>query len=207
MKEIYQFRDKSLLNSALTHPSAQTHISKHLFEHLEFLGDRILALAVANMLYDKHFDSIKTLASKHAKLVSTECLEQIALQWNIPKILKHEIESLSKKVLADAVEAIIGAIYLDSDYATAQEVVQTYWKQFLNIQAIEAKMELQEFAQSKGLMAEYSTIDERGADHNKIYIVEVSLANFGKATGKGSSKHAASKEAAKNMLSRLKNGK
>lgn len=205
MQGVYQFKDRSLIISALTHPSASSGHS--LFEYLEFLGDRILGLSVANMLYGQSYGSIKTLASKHAKLVSRDCLLEIAKQWNIQKLLKHEIDNLSVKVLTDAVEAIIGAIYLDSNYETAEQIVQQHWQQFLNIHAIDPKMELQEFSQSKGLTATYKVIGESGADHDKTFVVEVSVGSLtrslGKANGRGKSKHDASKNAARNLLEKM----
>ena len=204
MHNIYKFKNQELINSALTHPSAQKKQPKYLFEHLEFLGDRVLGLSVASMLYAQNLKSIKMLACKHARFVSGEFLAQIAEKWELKKLLKHEIESISQKVLADAVEAVIGAIYLDSNYETAAEIIEETWKQFINIKTTEPKMELQELTQKKCITPTYETIDEAGYDHEKIYTVKVKAGNIGSATGKGRSKQAASKQAAINLLIKLR---
>lgn len=209
MEAIYKFKDKQLLQLATIHPSAQnavnfsstTGINK--FEQLEFLGDRILGLAVAELLYETCHE-IKEIASKHAKLVSSECVAQIACDWQLDRLLQHEITLLSKKVLADATEAMLGAIYLDSSYKIVAKIIQTHWKKFLRMNSREPKMVLQEWAQSKNFgVPVYETIGAVGKDHDKVYTMQVIVANKWKAIGEGSSKQEASKQAARNLLDKL----
>jgi len=211
MDAIYKFKNKSLFESAITHPSFQyavgslsSKISINKFEQLEFLGDRVLALAVAQLLYDTCHE-IKEIASKHAKLVSGECVAQIACDWKLDRLLQHEITSVSKKVLADATEAMLGAIYLDSSYEVVEKIIQTHWKKFLHMNAREPKMMLQEWSQSKNFgVPVYETISAVGKDHDKVYTIQVIVANKWKAIGEGGSKQEASKNAAKKLLEQLK---
>lgn len=196
----YIFQDKTLCIDALTHPSARLDTR---FELLEFLGDRVLALCTANILQTKN-ETIKQIARKHASLVSTACIKKVAEEWNMKKILQHEIQKLSDKVLADAVEAILGAVFADAGYEAAHNIIERFWQKFMGTDAIEPKMQLQELAQSKKLgIPKYELITTSGADHDKSYKVSVVVDNLGSGIGIGKSKHEASKNAAINLLSKL----
>lgn len=222
----YVFRNKDLKKSALTHPSAgQTD-----FEMLEFLGDRLLGLAIAHTCYigktrrnveptqdqgkrrddagDLNINNIKNCLKlsgfKLAKLVSTQCLVVIAKQWHIEDHLKHKICELSPNVLADAVEALLGAVYLDAGYEAARNIVEKWWNQFAGMDIIEPKTRLQELAQSKKLgLPVYTTISTTGSGHVPLYKVSVRVIELGEALGEGCSKHVASKRAAIALLSKL----
>lgn len=196
----YKFKNNLLKKHAFMHPS----YGKTDFEYLEFLGDRVLGLAVSEILYKQHFSSIKKLANTYSKLVSTDYLAKIAIKLELKQHLQCSIETISKKVLADIMEALIGAIYLDSNYETIYKIISDLCLDFEKIDIIDPKMKLQELMQSQGLsIPVYNTISESGKDHIKIYEVEV-VTEKGKAVGYGNSKQAASKEAAIAMLKLLK---
>lgn len=208
----YEFKNKDLLNSALSHSSAQkikTNFDIN-FEHLEFIGDRVLSLSITQLLFEKidKKDAIKNLAFKHAEIVSTENLAAVAKKLGIEKYLKHSIETVSHKVAADFIEAIIGAIYLDSSCEEVYLAIKSVFDISYTI-TLNPKMQLQEFAQSKKIpIPIYETISISGPDHRKIYKMSVQL--FSKipkedliAQGIGNSKHAATIDAAKNLLKKL----
>ena len=197
----YSFANKDLLQKALLHPSA--HGTS--YEFFEFLGDRVLGLSVANILIKARdansSNDVKFVAAKHARLVSTDFLKNIAKTLEIEKYLQHKMEKISHKVFADAVEAILGAIYLDSSFETACKVVYTFWEPLLHIESVEPKTQLQELSQSLGLGTPvYEMVQASGNEHNKIFKMRVVIDTLGSAIGLGSSKHFASKEAAKKFL-------
>lgn len=220
----YEFQRKDLLEGALKH----TSIRGAMFEFLEFVGDRVLGLVISTLLIEeshmmdlnssikakaekqsKDGRQIKDLANTYAKLVSTKMLVEIGRAWKLQNHLKHNIQVLSDKVYADAVESIIGAIYLDSGFEKAREFIYTWWQKFLSISTnLEPKMQLQEFAQSKGLgVPIYETTNVTGPDHMRIYTIKVSVAGFCDAIANGSSKHEASKNAAVEMLKNIAKSK
>ncbi len=212
----YYFNNEDLLTQALLHPS----VNGIHFEFLEFLGDRVLALSIAKILvlkthlgpdcdFHKNMNTdVKFVASKHAKLVSTECLLNIAKIWQIDKYLQHKIQQLSHKVFADSVEAILGAIYNDSNFETVFEIIKKFWEPLMDIESLEPKTELQEISQSLALGTPvYEVISTAGKEHSKTFEVRVSVGQLGSATGSGSSKHMASKNAAINFLHQYKKSK
>lgn len=197
----YTFKDKYLLTQALTHPSHS--ISD--FQIFEFLGDRVLGVIIADILFKK-IKNIKIMALEYSNLVNTEALCLIAEYWKISQYLKKDIETLSKKVLADAVEAIIAAIYLDSDFKTIYKIIEKLSNSILKnlTKNIDPKMFLQELAQAKLLpLPEYITIGVEGKEHRKKYIVQVVIEELGSEIGEGSSKHKASKIAAQKLMNKI----
>ena len=123
MKLNYKFKDESLLTLALTQSGID---SKHNNERLEFIGDRVLGLSVAKLLYDMYpNDDEGGLARRHATLVSTETLAMVAKQIDIEKDIRHGHMTGGKinHILANATEAILGAIFLDSDFETVQNIL------------------------------------------------------------------------------------
>lgn len=197
----YTFKNKALLKQALTHPSHSTSN----FQIFEFLGDRVFGMIIACSLFKNH-KRIKTMAMEFSNLVSTEALVKIANLWQINLYLKHDIENISNKVLADTVEAIIAAIYLDSDFETVYTIVQNVYKTYLKKleNKIEPKMYLQELSQSKMLgLPVYKVVNIEGEEHKKNYSIKVSVENLGSALGHGPSKHMASKMAASRLIELL----
>lgn len=208
----YEFSDPALLQAALTHASAQNEESDN--ERLEFLGDRVLGLAVADMLF-KAFPGEKegSLAKRHTALVQQETLVKVAAAADIAAHLTLSAGETKAgghqkdKILADAVEALIGAIYLDGGFAPASEFVNRFWEPLLKAQEVppeDAKSRLQEWAQGKGLpLPEYKQLSKSGPEHAPIFEIEVSVKNHGKMAASAANKRAAEKAAAQKMLDKI----
>ena len=204
MKLNYNFKDKNLLELALTQSGID---SKHNNERLEFVGDRVLGLSVAALLYNMYpTETEGELARRHAFLVSTDTLAHVAADLDIVKHLKHGhfTGGKAQHILANTVEAILGAIFLDSDFETARKIIVGIWTPLAMAEVVapkDAKTTLQELVQktdSKSL-PEYIYHEPTGAVHNPEFTVTVKA--LGKsATGKGSSKKAASLDAAQKLL-------
>ena len=204
MKLNYEFKDKSLLNLALTQSGID---SKHNNERLEFIGDRVLGLSVAAMLYEMYpTEAEGNLARRHAFLVSTDTLAIVAKQIELEPLLRHGHMTGGKinHVLANAMEAILGAIFLDSGFTAAQTVVTDIWRDLASAEITapkDAKTTLQEFVQKNGHgdLPVYEYNEPTGASHNPEFTVTVTA--LGKsATGVGASKKLASLNAAENLL-------
>lgn len=200
----YTFQNPELLKLALTHRSAH----KMHNERLEFLGDRVLNLCVAAMLYQNKPQAEEgELARYHAALVREETLAIVAEQWALADDLQlGRFEAAgggasNQSILADAVEAVLAAVYLDGGLSPAQQIVQTYWQPLVDtVRTLDAKTDLQERLQAaREALPHYEVIGSTGKDHDKMFTVKVSCA-WGCATGQGSSKQAASQAAAQSML-------
>ncbi|MBQ6110398.1 MAG: ribonuclease III [Alphaproteobacteria bacterium] len=204
MKLNYTFKDKNLLELALTQSGID---SKHNNERLEFIGDRVLGLSVAGLLYDMYpNDAEGGLARRHAQLVSTETLARVAACLDIEKHIKHGHMTSGKinHVLANTVEAILGAIFLDSGFESARKLIVEIWTPLAAAEIIapkDAKTALQELAQKNGSgsLPIYKYSEPMGASHNPVFTATVTA--LGKsADGKGTSKKAASLDAAEQLL-------
>ena len=204
MKIQYKFKNKELLNLALTQSGID---AKHNNERLEFIGDRVLGLSVAAMLYEMYPDEAEGgLARRHAFLVSTETLAKIAKDIELEKDLRHGHMTGGKinHILANGMEAVLGAIFLDSGFETARDIIFDLWRDIAKSEIVapkDAKTALQEFVQkiNNGALPEYEYKEPTGASHNPEFTVTVTA--LGKsATGVGPSKKAASLDAAENLL-------
>lgn len=212
----YTFADSSLLVLALTHASARgadptTTVSN---ERLEFFGDRVLGLVVAELLY-RGFpdDSEGALAQRHAALVSRPALSQVASRLRLSSSIvasrsEREAGGTSNPgILADTLEAIIGAVYLDGGLSAAAAFVERNWADLISgtqTPPKDPKTELQEWAQARGLpLPLYREIERRGPPHAPEFSIEVSLPGFGAATACGSSKRSAEQAAAERLLASL----
>jgi len=211
----YNFRDESLRRDALTHPSRRASGSKtSAYERLEFLGDRVLGLVIAEILLRSFPDEAEgDLARRHAALVRAETCALIARQWNLHKLLDAASseyvggEIANPATLSDACEAIIGAIYLDSDFAVTQAIVARFWSPLLNADLAppqEPKTALQEWAQARGLpLPLYTEVSRTGPDHAPEFVIEVSVKGHTPASGQGTSRRAAEKAAAEILLNMI----
>jgi ribonuclease-3 len=208
----YVFSDPALLETALTHSSTQNDQKDN--ERLEFLGDRVLGLAVADLLFAAYPDEPEgSLAKRHTGLVQQEALVNVARETGLAAHLKLSAGEMKSggqqkdKILADAVEALMGAIYLDGGFAAAQVFIARFWKAMLQSQALppeDAKSLLQEWAQGRGLpLPEYRLLGKSGSDHAPSFEIEVSVESAGKASAVAASKRAAEKEAAAKMLEKI----
>ena len=212
-----EFKNLNLLREALTHRSylnEHQNINWHHNERLEFLGDAVLELAVTDYLF-KNFPETPEgiLTNFRAALVNSNSLSEIAQKLDLEKYLllsKGEKKNASQKghqyILANALEALIGAIYLDLGYEEAEKFIQkNIISNLSHILETESwrdpKSLFQEKAQAKvGITPTYKVLREWGPDHNKQFITGVFLGHNMIAQGQGSSKQEAEVEAAKNAL-------
>ncbi len=200
----YVFNDESLLDLALTQSGADSHNNN---ERLEFIGDRVLGLSIATLLFEMYpHETEGELARRHAMLVSTETLGSVAEELGLSKMIKHGHMTAGrvKHMLANAMEAVLGAIYLDGGFDNAKILICDIWRDLAAADATppkDPKTALQEFVQQadKGNLPVYEYMETYGASHNPTFRVKVSA--MGKnATGTGTSKKEASINAADALL-------
>lgn len=214
LKEL--FKDKELLVQALTHKS---WVNEHpgvrgTNERLEFLGDAVLEFIVSDHLYREFPDKEEGyLTALRANLVNTQNLAEVAKKLSIGRELllsKGEEEGGGREntsILADTVEAIIGAIFIDQGAPAATSFVNENLLEEVSEKVKgplkDPKSILQELVQAEGFSTpKYKVIEESGPDHNKKFVVEVSIDGKKKGLGEGKSKNLAEQEAAKNALER-----
>jgi ribonuclease III len=210
----YEFVDISLLSRALTHRS----FSIDHYERLEFLGDSVLSLAVSDLLYSKLGTLPEgDLSRVRANLVKQETLHLLAVDLGLPDVIKlgeGEVRSGGHKrpsILADALEAIIGAVYLDAGFVKAQTLVHRLYKAVeINPQmdAIgkDPKTELQEWLQGRKMkLPQYRVIGTLGAAHKQSFDVECEIPELRLCErGIGGSRRAGEQAAAAAMLQTIK---
>ncbi|OGM86728.1 ribonuclease III [Candidatus Woesebacteria bacterium RIFOXYD1_FULL_40_21] len=208
------FKNQELLKHALTHKSwVNEHKNERgSNERLEFLGDAVLEFIVSCEIYKKFPDKNEGyLTSLRANLVNTQNLAALALRLNVGEALylsKGEEEGGGREnpsLLADTLEAIIGALFLDQDISKVYEFINENLISEIPIKVAkplkDAKSRLQELAQSKGLSApKYKVLEERGPDHNKQFVVEVFIKGKKEGHGIGKSKSASEQIAAEEAL-------
>lgn len=206
----YTFKDPSLLDLALTHRSA----SKSNNERLEYLGDSFLNFAIARRLFDlRPEDSEGDLSRARAALVKEPTLAAIGQHLGIDEHLTlgpGELRSGGAQraaILADAVEALLGAVLLDGGPAAAEAVIDlVFAEQFASLPDAatlkDPKTRLQEWLQGKGLpLPSYAVRSVQGRDHEQTFLVECEVAeNNAQTTGQGQSRRRAEQEAAAAML-------
>ncbi len=204
----YEFSNKNYAKLALTHASFQRRNST--FQRLEFLGDRVLGLAMAHFLYVTFQKEPEgDLAKRLAYLVSKDACNQVSVSLGLEEFLlkSHDKQSANSAILADAVEALLGAIYLDSDLKTCQDIIQNLWHDLLtqpHSLPRDAKSTLQEWVQKKGLdVPTYSLLERKGPDHSPFFTVLVTLPTGEEATGQGHSRRQGEQNAAENLLTIL----
>jgi ribonuclease III len=209
----YSFKDKGLLREALTHASARVAQGGRDNERLEFLGDRVLGLSVAAMLYAQFPEAREVEFARHYNaLVCERCCAGVAQDLDLgPHLIMAPSEARTggrKKsvILADACEALLGAIYLDGGLEAAEAIVQRLWGPLIATAAPpapDAKTALQEYAQSqKRGLPEYREIGRSGADHAPSFKVEVRVKGLRPAMGEGPSLKKAQQAAAEALLVR-----
>ncbi|HHG3304665.1 TPA: ribonuclease III [Vibrio parahaemolyticus] len=212
----YQFKDAGLINLALTHRSAN---SKHN-ERLEFLGDSILSFVIADDLYHR-FSKVNEgdMSRMRATLVRGHTLAELGREFDLGDYLKlgpGELKSggfRRDSILADAVEAIIGAIYLDSDIEKVRSIVLSWYNSRLEaikpgVSQKDPKTRLQEFLQGRRKpLPVYTVTNIKGEAHNQEFTVECEVAGVDKPViGKGTSRRKAEQAAAETALEQLTNG-
>lgn len=211
----HTFGRPALLAEALTHPSASGR--GHGYERLEFLGDRVLGLVVADMLLAAFPDEDEgALALRFTSLVRRESLAAIADGIGLATVIemtRGEAESGGREnpsTLADALEAVIGALYLDGGLAVAWAFVERLWGARLEAEARppqDAKTALQEWAQARALgLPKYREVGREGPAHEPYFTLEVEVAGAQPARGEGRSKRLAEQAAAARLLARVRGG-
>ena len=210
----YKFKNKSLLNQSLTHPSYYSEQKTdnkivNQFERLEFLGDRVLGLSVATMLFKKYnsFDE-GDLSKKHSYLVQKNFLYKIAINLGIENLVLYNFKKKNKKmiisIISDTVESLIGAIYIDGGHKSSFEFIKKFWISYLDIdvsKTLDSKTALQEFSQQKEKkLPEYKIIKKEGPPHSPLFTVSLKVLNLKKIKTSGSSIREAEKKAASEAL-------
>jgi ribonuclease-3 len=207
----YSFRDISLLQTAMTHSSTA---DEENYERLEFLGDRVLGLVMADLLYHRYPQEREgDLAKRHAALVQGRTLAIVAHRIDLGEaLILSEGERAAggaenENMLADGMEALIGAMYLDGGLEPTARLIAELWDDLLDTMAQppqDPKTALQEWAQARGLpLPEYELSDRSGPDHAPVFTVKVTVEGFDCAEGTGASRRAAEKLAAQILLQRL----
>lgn len=208
----YEFKDPELLDEALTHVSAPKASGKS-YQRLEFLGDRVLGLAISEILYELYPKAPEgELSRRLAELVRRESCAEIAMAWDVGPYLKlgageaHSGERRNPTILADVCEAIIGAVFLDGGYEAAKAFVERSFKELLETPRRplrDPKSALQEWAQGRGLPPPTYTIAEQtGPDHAPKFRVMVKVKGKDTEFGHGTSKRIAEQAAARSLLLR-----
>jgi ribonuclease III len=212
------FRDRGLLRQAFVHRSylnENPDFPQGHNERLEFLGDAVLELVVTEYLYTTYPNPEGELTNWRSALVKGEMLSEVASELGMEPYLhlsKGEAKSSSDRsrnlILANAFEALIGAIYLDQGYEAAKDFVHRFLlgrlEEIIATGAhIDAKSRFQELAQERfGVTPSYEVLDERGPDHDKEFTVGVYLGEELAGQGEGASKQAAQQVAAEVALAK-----
>ncbi len=210
----YTFHNLDLFEQALIHSSLK---SKGLDnnQRMEFLGDRILGFVISDYLFTNYPKWREgNLALNFNSLVCKETCSEIAEHIGLGQSLimgKSESKHggrLKKAILADALEALISSIYLDSDFFTVNKLILKLWNSKLNSLGeieLDPKTSLQQLIQSNGgLLPIYTDLKREGLDHDPIFHVEVKIENGLKAIGKAKSKRKAQQNAAQKLLLQIK---
>lgn len=201
----YTFADEKLLRAALTHPSlGRDNKAASDYERLEFLGDRVLSLLVAEWLYDVYDrESEGSLARRHAALVNRDTLASIAgglrVQDGLRLAGEDDLTRGRVNILSDAMEALIGAIYREAGLDAARPIIRRLWASHIHMESApqDAKSALQEWAQGRGLpLPEYRLRHQSGPAHAPVYVMEVSVKGHESVQAEGASKREAEKKAA-----------
>ena len=213
----YHFHDEKLLRQALTHSSFanEKHLKKHSDnERLEFLGDAVLEIISSEFLYKEYPDKPEGELTKLRASIVCEptlalCTKDIALGEYL-LLGKGEDQTGGrgrKSILSDALEAVIGAIYLDGGFANAKEFVNKFILNDLDNKKLffDSKTILQEVIQGLGKEVDYEFIGEEGPEHNKQFVVAAVVDGLFNIKGTGHTKKSASQNAAYAALIELKN--
>jgi ribonuclease-3 len=216
----HRFARRDLLEAALTHksvPASPRRGAERLwagsYERLEFLGDRVLGLVVAEMLLDQFpRETEGALARRHAELVRKETLAGVAAELGLaPHIRLPPIEQKQARanpaLLADVCEALIGALHLDAGIGAARGFVERHWRPRMEAAAAppkDPKTSLQEWAQAKALkLPAYRLVQSAGPPHEPVFTVTVEVEGLDRTTATGGSKRLAETAAAAALLDRI----
>ena len=206
----YKFKNISLLSNALTHPSyfqdnKNLKLKSNQFERLEFLGDRVLGLVIASLLFNS-FKNLNEgdLSKKYSYLVQKNFLYKIAIDLSIDKILLYNFKKNNQKmkisILSDSVESLIGAIFIDSGYKNSFIFIKKFWLSEIDIdinKILDPKTTLQELSQQRiKKLPEYKLLKKAGPPHSPIFTISLKVLDLKLITAYGSSIREAEREAA-----------
>ncbi|AWN41824.1 ribonuclease III [Methylobacterium durans] len=208
----HTFADPNLLSLALTHVSKATGRAGS-YQRLEFLGDRVLGLAVAELLYQNFPEADEgDLSRRLAGLVRRETCATVAAAWDVgPHLVLGPGEVMgggrrNQTILADVCEAILGAVYLDAGFGRAKDLVATAFRPGEKTDAPrgrDAKSALQEWAMGRGLAVPvYEVVERSGPDHAPRFRIAARVVGVEPGYGEGTSKRLAEQEAARSVLAR-----
>ena len=212
----YDFKDRALFERALTHASVGEGAAKVANnEVLEFIGDRVLGLLVAEALSARYPQASEgELARRLNRLVSREACAQVAETWNAGPALRMSGSATKvgararSSVLGGACEALIAAVYQEGGLEAARGLFDRHWAALLDVDESmpdrrDPKTALQEWAHAAGrAVPAYSVVSRKGPDHAPIFVVEAAVAGYETATGQGASRREAEKAAALALLTR-----
>lgn len=205
----HKFKDRHLLQQAVTHSSITSKLSEN-YERLEFLGDRVLGLAVAAMMYEIFKREPEgNLSQRFMALVCKETVAEVARKLSLNKfILSDSIDVKNNdSVLSDVCEAVIAALYIDAGCVEAISFVQKNWRPLVDTHKQppkDAKTFLQEVAHEKGLSSPiYTEVGKEGSEHEPIFYMQVEIEDHAPQTGRGRNKKMAEQDAAEKMLNSL----
>lgn len=207
-------KDIKLYNTAFSHSSyANEHKVKNDYERLEFLGDAVVDLVLADYLYNQKSETEGEMTKVRASYVCENALYEYSMDLGLNTYIKvghgeeKEGGKFKKAIVADIFEALMGAIYVDLGYATARNVALKIIVPYIENPKInffsDYKSALQEYVQTEQQSLYYELIDEKGPAHDKTFIVEVKIDDIVYGKGIGSSKKEAEQMAAKVALEKL----
>jgi len=210
----YRFKSHDELERALTHSSVRKHTTDGFhYERLEFLGDRVLGLCVADALYLQYPEAAEgELSLRLNALVRGETLAEIADELKLSEFIRtgNDLKNITGKrmmsVRADVMEALIASVFLDGGLDAASQLISRIWgNRFSDVATArrDSKTALQEWAHANHLESpKYRAIDKSGPDHEPVFVIEVKVPGKLACTGSGRSKRLAEQEAAQAMLIR-----
>ena len=207
-------KNLTLYNIAVSHSSyANEHRAKKDYERLEFLGDAVVDLVVADYLYSNHNEDEGEMTKVRASYVCENALYEYSMDLGLYKYIKvghgeeKEGGKYKKAILSDIFEAIIGAIYLDLGYAKARQVALNIIVPYIENPNVvffsDYKSSLQEYVQTEQKSLTYDLVKEEGPAHDKTFTIEVKIDNIVYGRGVAGSKKEAEQNAAKEALSKV----
>ena len=219
MEELYKKlnispKDENLYNIAVSHSSyANEHKARKDYERLEFLGDAVLDLVVADYLYSNHNEDEGEMTKVRASYVCENALYEYSMDLCLYKYIKvghgeeKEGGKYKKAILSDIFEAIIGSIYLDLGYSKARQVALNIIVPYIENPNVvffsDYKSSLQEYVQTEQKSLTYDLVKEEGPAHDKTFTIEVKIDNIVYGRGVAGSKKEAEQNAAKEALSKV----
>jgi len=208
----YQFKDMHWLERAMTHSSTNEDYN---YQRLEFLGDRVLGLVIADALFQEFKGEREGgLAKRHTALIQGQTCAAVGLKHDLNEyIIMSDAEEesggrVNENIIADIVESMLGAIYIDGGYDVAQKIILKLWGNTITTlekAPQDPKTELQEWVQARSLdLPAYEVIQKSGPDHAPIFTIELRVSGFKAIKAEGTSRRQAEKLVARKMLEVVK---